>query len=79
MILELIAKRTSDRTWWKQVEWLQLKGYRKWHNGLDARWAESTSCTRCGYARMDYRGFSIAGIVNRSFAICDMCEHWVEF
>lgn len=79
MILELIATRTSDRTWWKQVEWLELKGYTPWRNGFDARWAESTSCTRCGHPRMDYRGFSIAGIVNRSFAVCDMCEHWLEF
>lgn len=79
MFIELIAKRTGDRTWWKQVEWLQLKGYKPWLSGLDARWAESTSCSRCGHHRMQYRGFTIAGIVNRSFAVCDMCEHWLEF
>jgi hypothetical protein len=28
---------------------------------------------------MEYRGFTIAGIVNRSYALCDMCEHWFEF
>lgn len=79
MIIELLAKPTSDRTWWKQVDWLQAKGYKPWLNGLDVRWAESTSCTGCGHRRMEYRGFSIAGIVNRSFAVCDMCEHWLEF
>ncbi len=26
-----------------------------------------------------YRGFTIAGIVNRSYALCDMCEHWLDF
>lgn len=78
MFLEVIGTRTSDRTWWKQVDWLDKKGYKPWFNGLDAGWAESTSCS-CGHHRMEYRGFSIAGVVNRSFAVCDMCERWLEF
>lgn len=28
---------------------------------------------------LDFRGFTIAGIIDRSCALCDMCEHWLKF
>ena len=37
------------------------------------------TCRRCSQRRMDYRGFTIAGIIHRSYALCDMCENWIEF
>ena len=54
-------------------------GYKPILKGLDAVAAESTPCDRCGHRRMEYRGFSIPGVAYRSFALCDMCEHWFEF
>lgn len=65
--------------WWAELDWLVAKGYRSVIIGLDERAAEQTPCSRCGHHRMEYRGFSIAGIANRSYALCDMCEHWFEF
>jgi hypothetical protein len=79
MIIELTKKRSANRTWWAELDWLQSKGYTSFLNGFDARWAESTPCCRCGHHRMEYRGFTIAGLVNRSYALCDRCEHWLEF
>lgn len=79
MIIELTKKRTDDRPWWDELEWLRKKGYRPWLNAFDVRAAETTPCSHCGHHRMEYRGFTIAGVVNRSYALCDMCEHWFEF
>ena len=79
MMIELTKKRSGDRSWWQEVDWLTEKGYKPCVTGFDARAAESTPCSRCGHHRMEYRGFTIAGIVNRAYALCDMCEHWFEF
>jgi hypothetical protein len=65
--------------WWTELEGLLSQGYEPVFNGLDEQAAARTPCGRCGNHRMEYRGFSIAGIVNRSYALCDMCEHWLEF
>lgn len=78
-MLDRTVKRSGDRAWWDQLDRLVKEGYRPVLNGLDAQAAESTRCPRCGHRRMEYRGFSIAGVVNRWFALCDMCEHWFEF
>lgn len=78
-MVELTMKRSGDRVWWAELDWLIAKGYKPVVNGLDARAVEATSCSRCGHGRMGYRGFSIAGVVNRSYALCDMCQHWFEF
>lgn len=78
-MVDLTVKRTGNRTWWAELDWLLGKGYKVAFNGLEAAAIESTACSRCGHHRMEYRGFSIPGIVNRSYALCDMCEHWVEF
>ncbi len=79
MFIELTKKRSGDRPWWDELQWLIDKGYKPFLNGFDARTAESTACSRCGHHRMEYSGFTIAGMVNRSYAVCDMCEHWFEF
>jgi hypothetical protein len=79
MFIELTKKRAGDRTWWAELDWLTKKGYKLAFNAGDAAAAESTSCSHCGHARMEFRGFSIAGLVNRSYALCDMCDHWFEF
>ena len=79
-MVELTMKRSGDRLWWDELDWLvDKKGYRPVVNGLDERAAGAITCSRCGHHRMEYRGFSIAGVVNRSYALCDMCEHWFEF
>ena len=72
-------KRTGDRAWRAELEWLTAKGYRPAINGLDERVVSATTCSRCGHHRLEYRGFTIARIVNRSYALCDMCKHWFEF
>jgi hypothetical protein len=79
MVIELSVKRTGNRPWWDELDWLDKKGYKPAHNGLDARAAESITCPRCAQRQMDYRGFTILGVVHRSYALCDMCEHWFEF
>jgi hypothetical protein len=79
MVITLSVKRTGDRPWWDELDWLDKKGYKPAHNGLDARAAESITCPRCAQRQMDYRGFTILGVVHRSYALCDMCEHWLEF
>lgn len=78
-MLDLTIRRTGDRVWWTELEALLSEGYKIVLDCPDAAVAEATSCERCGHHRMDYRGFSIDGIANRSFALCDMCEHWFEF
>lgn len=78
-MLDLTARRCGDRVWWTELEALLSEGYKIVLDSPDAAFAEGTSCDRCGHHRMEYRGFSIAGIVNRSYALCDMCEHWFEF
>jgi len=78
-MLDLTVRRTGDRTWWTELDALLSEGYKIVLCGADVAAAETTSCDRCGHHRMEYRGFSIPGIVNRSFALCDMCEHWFEF
>jgi hypothetical protein len=49
MIIELISKRSGDRPGWDELEWLQAKGYKPCLNRFDARWAETTSCSRWGH------------------------------
>lgn len=78
-MLDLTVVRTGDKVWWTELEELLSEGYKLVVNGLVARVAETTPCDRCGHHRMEYRGFSIPGLAQRSFALCDMCEHWVEF
>lgn len=78
-MVELTMKRSGDRVWWAELDCLVAQGYKPFFNGLDERAAGATSCSRCGHHRMEFRGFSLAGIANRSFALCDMCEHWFEF
>ena len=77
-MLNLTVKRTGDRVWWNELDLLLSEGYKSVRNGLDEA-AEALACDRCGHHRMEYRGFSIAGVVNRSYALCDICEHWLEF
>lgn len=78
-IVELTVKRSGDRTWWAELDGLLAEGFKPVINGLDASVAESTPCDRCGHRRMDYRGFILEAIAQRSFALCDMCEYWFEF
>jgi hypothetical protein len=50
------------------------------HGGIYLNVSEQhVSTPSSGRAPPEYRGFTIAGIVNRSYALCDMCEHWFEF
>ena len=78
-MLDLTVRRTGDRTWWTELEALLAEGYKVVLDSPDAAVAEGTTCDRCGHHRMEYRGFSVEGIARRSFALCDMCEHWFEF
>ena len=78
-MLDLTVTRSGDKVWWTEVDCLLSQGYKPVFSGLDEQVAGRTACTRCGHHRMEYRGFTIPGIVNRSFALCDMCEHWFEF
>ena len=55
------------------------KGYRSEFSGIDALAAEGMSCERCGGAEMIDHGFSIAGVVVRSYVVCHVCGHWIEF
>jgi hypothetical protein len=78
-MLDLTIRRTGDRVWWTELEALLSEGYKIVLHSLDASVADATACDHCGHHRMEYRGFVIEGIANRSFALCDMCEHWFEF
>lgn len=78
-MIDLTKTRTMQRTWVEELAWLRLKGYRTHHNGLDALAAEQLGCERCGRYRVDYHGYSIAGIVNRAYAVCPKCNGWQEF
>jgi hypothetical protein len=78
-MLDLTVRRTGNRTWWTELDALLSEGYKVVFDNPDVAVAEGTACDRCGHHRMEYRGFSIEGIANRSFALCDMCEHWFEF
>lgn len=78
-MLDLTVVRNGDKVWWTELDDLLAEGYKIVLDSPDTAIAEGTSCDRCGHHRMEYRGFWIAGIVNRSYALCDMCEHWFEF
>ena len=78
-MLYLTVRRIGDRTWWVELDALLSEGYKVALDSPDAVVAEGTGCDRCGHHRMEYRGFSIERITKRSFALCDMCEHWFEF
>ena len=78
-MIDLTDIRYGDRTWHEELDWLRAKGYRPGHNALDALAARNFSCGRCGDREVDYHGYSIAGIVLRSYAVCHTCGHFIEF
>ena len=78
-MVELTKTRPMERSWYEELKWLRGKGYGAAFNALDALAVPELSCDDCGRGEMDYFGFTIAGIVNRSYAVCPKCRYWKEF